>query len=618
MSGSIAETIALSLGTGTLLTGVFRRWRLPALIPLIIAGIALGKSGLGVIDAEPLGATLKGVITVAVGLLIFEGALHLNKQELSHAPRAVLGLISIGAVITAAGAACAAHYALGLSWPIAAVLGAMLSVTGPTVVQPLLRLMPVPSRLQTALAGEAVLIDPVGVVGTVVTLEIVGLLLSSKMGVDAISQSAWLFARAIFGGAGVGLVMGLVGLGVLRLCARAGRPDVTVMNLLVLGVLMLCVGLGEAVGHEGGLTAAALCGMVMARARVLGGTELRSVQELFASVLVGTLFVLLSSRFDVTKLLSLGAGEIAFLGLLMFAVRPVSVFLSTIGSRLSLGERLFAGTFAPRGIVALSVSAVAASTLSQIAAEVSVGDPGAAAGLTAEIERLEPITFLVILGSVLLGTTYSPLFRWVLRLKVGSDAAVVIVGAHRFSIDLAKLLREHAVPVRLIDTNEDHVQAASALGLDATAGDATNSRWMDDLGAPHGAGWLIAWTGNHVVDQIAVRWATEKFGPGRALASSDDWMEPTALAGQGMPLASDTRAVRVPSAGVMRVVSTTKPETLARLLAWKANKTFSLEVPGATTPTTGTLVYFGLAITDIDDVDVRAHAGAQPGAAPHG
>lgn len=515
MTDPAGQSIALSLGVSALVTVVCRRIGVPALLPLICVGLGLGVSGLGVIEASSLGGGLKGIITVAIGLLIYEGALHLNKEELSRAPRAVWGLLTVGAVITWIGAAAGAHHLLGMSWSISALLGATVIVTGPTVVQPILRMLHISPRAHTVLAAEAVLIDPIGVVATVTTLEVIRLNLSTTPEMSQAGEVLWFFAKPLLGGAGVGILMGLAGIWLLRYYSKSGKIESPLLNLLAVGVCMTCVGIGEAITPEGGLAAVTICGVMMARARVMGATELRSFKELLAVMLVGTLFVLLSSRFEVSQLRELTWREGAFVLVLLFAVRPLVVAASTYGSTLTLREKVFAGTFAPRGIVALSVAAVAATDLrAHLMDGPGAPETGAAAGIIADVQRLEPVVFLAIAGTVLLGSTFSPLLAWAMRLRAGEGSSLIIVGGHPLGIALARKLRECGVDCRIIDSNEQRAAVAAVSGADAIAGDATDARWMDDIGIPHGAGWLLAWTGNHDVDQLAARWAVERFGEG--------------------------------------------------------------------------------------------------------
>lgn len=585
MTDSTAPSIALSLGISALVTVVCRRIRIPALLPLMLVGLGLGNSGLGVIDAASLGGALKGVITVGIGLLIFEGALHLNKEEFSRAPRAVWGLMTIGAVLTWVGAACAAHFLLGMAWPISILLGATLIVTGPTVVQPILRLLRLSPSVQTALSAEAVLIDPVGVVATVTTLEVLRLFLTMGPEVAVAGEGLWLFVRPFLGGAGVGVVAGFVGFLLLRAYGRAGKVEPALLNLIAVGVCMTCVGVGEAITPEAGLAAVTICGVIMARARVLGATELRSFKELLAVMLVGTLFVLLASRFDISQLGELTWREAVFVLTLLFVVRPISVAAATFGSKLTMGERLFAGTFAPRGIVALSVATVAAAELASIVQADPAGSRLAHSGeLLSDIRRLEPIMFLTIVGTVLMASTFSPALAWLLGLKPGEGLSIIVVGGHPIGIAVAKEAQACGVETRIIDSNDFRVAIATSSGIEALVGDATDSRWMDDVGSPHGAGWLLAWTGNHDVDQMAARWGIERLGKDRvAIWSSKPArgeLEAVDIS-HGEPI---TNLLERFEDGHVRITRSPDPGRLQRVLGWVCDSRFALSGTEAKLP----------------------------------
>ncbi|MFO0873404.1 MAG: cation:proton antiporter [Phycisphaerales bacterium] len=588
MADLAAQSIALALGVSALVTVSCRKVRFPALLPLIAVGLALGRSGAELIDASALGESLRGFVTVSIGLLIFEGTLHLNREELARAPRAVWGLLTIGALVTWTGSAIIAWWILDLSIPSAMLLGAALIVTGPTVVQPILRLVRVSPRLHAVLGAEAVLIDPIGVVATVTTLEV--LRLSSQLGPELhlAGQGFWLFLKPLLGGAGVGGVMGLVGHWSLRRLSRLGKPDPQLLNLFAVGLCMTCVGIGEAITPEAGLVAVTICGVVVARARVLGATELRSFKELLAIMLVGTLFVLLASRFDVAQLRSIAWREIAFVAMLLVAVRPACVLLSTWRSKLSWPERLFASVFAPRGIVALSVIAVVAADLANAAVDPDIVALGASpVALAPDAARLEPIMFVAIVGTVLAATILSPPLAWALRVRAGRGNAMVLIGAHRLSIALARALLARGIHVRLIDSNAARRADASREGIDVVVGDATDTRWLDDAGAPHDAGWVLAWTGNDDVDQVAGRCGEERFGAGHAAM----WSNKPARGplrrldiGEGRDLASVVDDVEQ---GRLRVVDVAAPQGLGRILAWIDDGIVTLAQPGTKPPDAG-------------------------------
>ncbi|HWB20401.1 MAG TPA: cation:proton antiporter, partial [Phycisphaerales bacterium] len=462
MKDLVSQSLALSLGVSALITVVCRKLKIPALLPLLAAGLALGTSGLEIVDGSSLGHSLKGFITVAIGLLIFEGALHLNREDMRRSPRAVWGLLTIGALVTWGGATLVAWKFLNMSPQVSVLLGACIIVTGPTVVQPLLRILNLSPRLHVVLSAEAVLIDPIGVVAAVATLEVLRLHSLLGPGVNIAGQTLWIFLKPLIGGAGVGIIIGFAGRWLLTVISKAGKPDSQLLNLFAVGVCMISVGVGEAVTPEAGLAAVTISGVIMAQASVLGGTVLREFKELLAIILVGTLFVMLASRFDVAQLHTFDWREAVYVLILVFAIRPLGVLLSTWGSRLSRRERLFAATFAPRGIVALSVAAVASAELHETASGEGLDAVALnATSWVADIDRLDRIVFIVIVGTVLLASTISPLIAWLFNVHAGRGNAVLLLGAHPLSVAFARALGAVGIDVRLVDSNMIRVAEAN-------------------------------------------------------------------------------------------------------------------------------------------------------------
>jgi NhaP-type Na+/H+ or K+/H+ antiporter len=569
MSDIAAQSIALSLGVSSLVTYACRRVRIPAPLALLSVGLCLGSSGLGLIDGDSLGSALKGFITVAIGLLIFEGALHLNREELSRAPRAVWGLLSIGAVVTWVVATLAARVLLEMQWPTAILLGATLIVTGPTVVQPILRLIRVSPRVHAALSAEAVLIDPLGVVATITTLEVLRQYIVNGLEFRLAGEGLLLFLKPLIGGAGVGVAMGVLGYGLLQMIHRRGKADPQLLNLVGIGVCMTCVGIGEAVTPEAGLASVTICGIIMARARVLGATELRAFKELLATILVGTLFMLLASRFQVAQLRTLTWSDGMFVACLILVVRPLCVAVSTIRSRLNVSERVFAMTFAPRGIVALSVASVAeAELMATLRGASGPLTPSMYEALARDAGRLELLMFTTIVVTVLLAAAISPLLVRILKVGAGKGNAVVLVGAHALSMALARALAAHGVHARIIESNPVRAAECTSIQLDVVVGDATNTRWLDDVASPHDTGWVIAWTGNDTVDQVVARWGDERYGPRHAALWSN---KPAREGAQLIDWGAEVKLSQVLGQIERRetsVVEADSPASLSKLLAY--------------------------------------------------
>lgn len=537
MSSAATTTLALAFGIGGIVSAVSSRIRIPAVLPLLVCGVALGPSLLGLVDASTLGGpsgALGALIALSIGLLVFEGGLHLDRRELGHAPRAVLLLLTIGSLVTWLGATAAGIYALDLEPPIALVLGAVLIVTGPTVIQPIIRHVRLSKRLHSVLAAEAILIDPIGVLVSVLTLEVVtayyantpvisdalaaeGGLAMGPAGANAVVDSAQSHVISailypVLGGLIVGVACALVGWCVLWIIAkgRHARTHSSTLNVAAMGVCMLAIAAGEFVAPEGGLVAATIAAIILANARVVASSDVRAFKEQVASLLVGMLFILLASQVRIDRLMTLHAGHAVFIAILLLAVRPLNAIFGTIRSRLSTNERAYIAFFAPRGIVAGSVAALAASRLTQ-----ALADHPESAKLQAQAQSLDLIVFAVIAASVVWATISAWPMGKVLGVLAGPPRGLMIVGAHRLGREAARVLGEAGIVTLLIDSNPRNVELASRDSLAVIRADATDAERVSELQREHEIGWVIAWTGNDDIDTIVARWADRTLGEGR-------------------------------------------------------------------------------------------------------
>lgn len=521
------QTLALALGLGAIVSLLSMRLRVPPILPLLLVGVGVGRSGLGLVDATKLQPALVGIISVSVALLVFEGSLHLDRRALAQSPRAVRGLLTLGAAVTWVLAAVGANVLLGLSWGPSIVLGAMLIVTGPTVIQPILRRVPLTPNLHAALTAEGVLIDPIGVLAAVPTLEVVRGLLAGSQSVGA-EQLLHLYALPLAVG---GLAGGVCGLTAAQLMKRTSAYDEAAdyrLNLLAMGAVMVAVGVSESFARESGLVAAAVCGIVIANSRIVGARQIRQFKEQISGFLVGALFILLAARFEVSRLAAIGWNEALFVAALILVVRPLSVAVGAYGSALSVRERLFAAFLAPRGIVAASLASIVAiefaslaSVFRQTARELPEVAEAAelvryADRIQAEGQTIEIMMFMVIVVTVALGGILAGPVASLLGVRAGRPNGLAIIGAHRLGRELAAALAKEKIPVRLVDTNANNIAAAKSMGLSATLGDATDLRWLDEMVGTPETGWVLAATGNADVDTVIWRWGSQRFGAGHA------------------------------------------------------------------------------------------------------
>jgi NhaP-type Na+/H+ or K+/H+ antiporter len=489
-------TIASATAAGLLAQLLAHRWRLPAIVPLLAFGVLLGPSLLGVVHPAALGAGLPVIVKLAVAVILFDGALNLRLADLRRAMHEVRNLVTLGVVITWAGATLAAHYVARLSWPVAIVFGALMTVTGPTVVQPLLKRVPLPRRVKTALEGEAILIDPIGAVLAVAVLDVVlGLAGVRPIGVLG---GAWAYVGRLL----VGLVIGVAGaVGMSRLLKRRQLVPAELANLVVLAGVWGVFALAEWLHSESGIMAAVAMGLAFQREAVPEEHRLRRFKEQLTVLGISLLFVLLAASLPLEVILSEGWPGVLTVLALMLVVRPLDVVASLRRSTLSWREKAFIAWIAPRGVVAASVASLFALELGE-------------AGYT-EGARLLAITFLTIALTVTLqGLTAAPLAR-LLKLQSLEGRRAIIIGAGQLGRVLAELFRRFGRPVVLVDRNSALVAQAQAQGFEAIEGNGLDEDTLERAGAGE-AETLVATTTNSEVNALAAHLAHEAFGVMRA------------------------------------------------------------------------------------------------------
>jgi NhaP-type Na+/H+ or K+/H+ antiporter len=489
-------TIAIATAAGLVGQLIGHRLRVPAIVPLLAFGVLLGPSVLGVVHPDALGAGLPVIVKLAVAVILFDGALNLRLADLRRAINEVRNLVTVGVVITWIGATLAARYVARLSWPVAIVFGALMTVTGPTVVQPLLKRVALPRRVKTALEGEAILIDPIGAVLAVAVLDVV--LGMAGVRTIGIAGGVW----AYFGRLIVGLAVGVVGAVILsRLLKRRHFIPAELANLVVLAGVWLVFAVAEWLQSESGIMAVVAMGLAFQREAVPEEQRLRRFKEQLTVLGISLLFVLLAASLPLDVLRSEGWPGVLTVVALMLVVRPVDVIVSLRHSSFSRREKAFIAWVAPRGVVAASVASLFALELRE-------------AGYT-EGSRLLAITFLTIALTVTVqGLTAGPLAR-LLKLQSLEGRRAIVVGAGPLGRALAELFRRYGRPVVLVDRNTAFVDAARTLGFEAVEGNALDEDTLERAGTEE-AETVVAATTNSEVNALAAHLAHDAFGVARA------------------------------------------------------------------------------------------------------
>ena len=450
--------LALVAAVGVVAQVVTARTKIPAIVLLLGSGLVLGP-GLGLLDPDRVyGDLLFPAASAAVAFLLFDGGLSLRFRELGDERFVLARLLTVGVLVAWAVSAAAAVVA-GLPLGVAAIFGAIMTVTGPTVVIPLLREARLRPRITKILRWEGILIDPIGAVLAVVTFEVV--VEGHGRAPDAI--------RAVAATLGAGTVVGLLvaGLIVFTLSRHLIKDRLEVPAIMA-GVLV-AVALANSIFDEAGLVAATGMGVVLGNQRRVEIRRIVGFHESLAIALVGVVFVLLAARVEARTLAS-EAGAATFVLLVVVLVgRPASVWASTIGSRLSGKERAYLAGMAPRGVVAASVSALFSLRLEEL------GVPGGAS--------LAALAFIVVAGTVVVyGGAARPLARW-LRVAAAEPTGVVLVGGEPWLLQVGAALSEAEVPVLVLTGDDGERRAAAAAGLLTHTGPLTADAVSESLEA---------------------------------------------------------------------------------------------------------------------------------------
>jgi len=470
-------TFALALGVGVACQLVARHTRVPSIVWLLAAGVALGPDVLGWVVPDALGNGLHAIVAIAVAIILFEGGLNLDLRRLRRAATPVRRLVTVGALVTMTGSATAAHYILGWPLPLAALFGSLVIVTGPTVIRPLLRNVPLRSRLATVLEAEGLLIDPIGAIVAAVTLQVV-----VAPTLDGFASGALgLVARLGFG-TGAGLLFGLALVGLLRV--RRAVPE-GLENLVALGAALLAFELSETVLADSGILAVTVGGVVVGNLEKRVAGELGEFQEHLTIGLIGLLFILLAADVRLSDVAVLGTLGLWTVIALALVVRPLGVLLSTWGQDFSPGERAFLSWVGPRGVVAAAIASLAAAVLDEI------GQPGG--------DEIRALVFLTIAVTVVVQGGTAPLVARLLGVRGPGRDSIVILGAEELAFALADAIRSEGTRIVFADSNPLHCREAEARGHAVVYGDAFDVRTLGRMRLER-ARAVIAMTANAQVD----------------------------------------------------------------------------------------------------------------------
>lgn len=503
MSGTvlihIVVVITLAIGTQWLAW----RIRVPSILLLLIVGFLAGPA-MRILPPEQLqGEWVFAFVSLAIGIILFEGGLNLRLSELRGVGRAVFNLVTIGVAATAICATIAAHYVLEIPWEIAVILGAILTVTGPTVVLPLIRYVRPSGRVNAIAKWEGITIDPVGAIVAVLVLEAV--IAMHEYGVNGGAGGGMLTTilpslEALLTTAAVSIGVSLLGgILILFLLRRHLVPDY-LQSSFALTVVILVYAISNSLHEESGLFSVTIMGVFLANQPYVNVRNITKFKEDLQSLLIGCLFILLSARLNFDALAYFDVRAFIFLGILIVVIRPLAVILSSIRTGLNWKEQGFIAWLAPRGIVAAAVASLFSVRVEDVYGADAAGP-------------LVPIVYMVIIGTVTVyGLTLQPVAR-ILGMADSNPQGILFLGAKTWVQRIAKALQERGIAVLLMDANERNIKQAQERELPAVAANALEEQVLDELDLS-GIRRFMALTANDDTNSLAALRFKEVFGSG--------------------------------------------------------------------------------------------------------
>jgi NhaP-type Na+/H+ or K+/H+ antiporter len=517
----VAAIIGLGVGAQILSD----RFEIPSIIFLIGAGMALGPEGLGVVTRSSFGNALPAIVGLSVAIIVFEGAFHLRLGKLREAPSETTRLVTLGAAVALLGTAAIVRFALGAEWSFAFLIGALLVATGPTVITPILEVVPVRDRVEAAMETEGIVNDVTAAIIAVVIFEI---LTVSEAGPTGFLR---LFVERLGIGMLVGVVVALVVWYLLRYVDLSPGNAPQNARLLVLAGALVAYGAADFVAAEAGVAAVAVAGMILGNLDVPYEEDISAFKGDITLLVLSFVFIALAALIEFDALLALGVGGIAVVLAVALVIRPALVFLSTVGDRFTRNEKLFMSFVGPRGIIPASVATLfavelqnEAAALRAEAAEVAGGSAtaqtvctaptGEAAALCAQAAELSGGSELLV-GTVFLVILATVVFEGGLARKIAEfldviPMRVLVIGGGQVGRELADRLEDRGENVVVVEVDEEMVEVARNEGHTVHIGDGTDTDVLQSAGGGN-ASILVAATGDDDVNLLVAQLANSKF-----------------------------------------------------------------------------------------------------------
>lgn len=511
---------------GIIILGILAQWvawkfKIPAILPLILIGLLVGPiaaeflSEDGTKWIEPIwngeeglfpGQSLFYFVSLAISIILFEGGLTLKLGEVKNVGPVITKLITIGSLVTFFGAAVAAHYIFNLTWEISYLFSGLIIVTGPTVITPILRNIPLKKDVSAVLKWEGILIDPIGALVAVLVYEFISVDAGGEFTKTALIE----FGKIVLFGSTFGFTFAHA----LNFILNKKLVPHYLMNVFSLAAVLGVFVLSDVFAHESGLLAVVVMGMVLGNSNSPYLKDILYFKESLSVLLISILFILLAANINFEELLLIYNWKTAILfAVIVFVIRPIGVFLSTYKSKLNLNEKLFISWVGPRGIVAAGIASLFGLKL-------------ASKGVV-DAQYITPLVFVIVLGTVLLNATTARLFAKMVGVFLNQSNGILIVGASKVSRLLGHYLETNGRHVVLIDSNQSNIAKAKELGLEALSTNIYSDNLMDNIEL-NDVGYIMAMTGNSEINKYAINKFSKQFGENGSfrLVTSDEMRNP--------------------------------------------------------------------------------------------
>ena len=512
---------------GIIILGILAQWvawrfKIPAILPLILIGLLVGPIAAEFLSEdqtkwiEPIwngeeglfpGESLFYFVSLAISIILFEGGLTLKLREVKNVGPVISKLITLGSLVTFFGAAIAVHFIFFLSWEISFLFSALIIVTGPTVITPILRNIPLKKDVSAVLKWEGILIDPIGALVAVLVFEFI-----SIQGGGEFTKTAFIeFGKIVLFGSTFGFTFAHA----LNFIINKKWVPHYLMNVFALAAVLGVFVLSDNFAHESGLLAVVVMGMVLGNSDSPYLKELLYFKESLSVLLISILFILLAANINMSDLMLIyNWNTVILFAAVVFVIRPIGVLLSTHKSSLKLNEKLFISWVGPRGIVAAGIASLFGLKLAKN------GVAGA--------EYITPLVFMVVLGTVLLNATTARLFAKIAGVFLTKSEGILIIGASEVSQIIGYYLEKNDRHVVLIDNNHNNIDNAKRKGLEAINTNIYSETLTDNIEL-NDIGYLMAITANPEINKYAINKFSSQFGENGAfrLVTTEEMNDPT-------------------------------------------------------------------------------------------